>query len=441
MPLDTYPFTDIVTLQVCLAVSSNPRFYAALGHAIDPEKMANKAAGSIVQAARTLSKAAPVTTPSAVLQHIRAQVQAGKVTFALLQEASDLLDTAEDAGGVPELDGFIALVKPILKHSAHKDAVEEVIQEYGKGGSVESAAEKLSKIAQIGLAVHDLGSAGEGDSADILAAADSTLKDPLATGMMEVDHMLEGGLERYALGAVMADSGDGKSMFLSHVASEAIFHGIDVAYVTLELSIPAIKQRIYCNLLNMTPRELLQDSGEAVRRYELLQKRKTGLGGWRAVYMSPQVTTPQNIRTWLREVAKEYNFKPQLLVVDYADKMAGTVGTKKHAYEDQRDVWEGLRSIATNKEVDWLWTASQTTGRQGRKKLKRGGEDIADSMNKFRVADLFLSIVRTEEDCSAGMVRFQLPKRRNAAAHGEVGPLPMDAEHWRMVTVSRVEPW
>jgi len=440
MPLDHYPFTDVVLHQVCLGVSKYPRFFTALGHAIDPEKVGNKVAGTIIQAARTLSKTAPVTEPSMVIQHIRGQVNAGKVTFDMLSQANDLLDTAEDLG-MPDLDGFIATLKPLVKRSAHKDAVEEVISDFGKGGSVEDAAEKLAKIAQIGNAAHDLGSAGDGSLADILAAADSTLKDPLATGIFELDDMLEGGLEKHALGAVMADSGDGKSLFLSHVASESIFRGIDVAYVTLELSTDAVKQRIYSNILNMTPDSMLKSPTTAMNRYKKLQARAGGLGAWRVVYMSPQASTPQNIRTWLRDTAKEHDFRPRLLVVDYADKMVSGPSTKKHTYEDQRDVWEGLRAIAVNKEVEWLWTASQTTGRQGRKKVRRAGEDIADSMNKFRVADLFLAIVRTEEDCQTGMIRFQLPKRRNAMAHGEVGPLPMDAEHWRIVTISRTEPW
>lgn len=274
------------------------------------------------------------------------------------------------------------------------------------------------------------------------AAAASTITDPLPTGIPELDISLGGGTERSSLGVFLANSGDGKSLALCHTAAESIWGGHQVAYVTAELSEAQIKQRVYCNVLNMSAAELAMNPQEGERRAQLLDGfLPNSLGAFRVLYMTPKVGTVAQIRQWLKDLAKGATpFLPKVLLVDYADKLAAKAGSEaKGSYVSQGEVYQQLRDLIVDLDL-WGWTASQTTGRQGRKK-KLDIEDIADSMEKARICDTLVAIVRNDDDVQNGLCRFRLPKRRNGVAHQEVGPLTMDPEHGRMVAITRTEPW
>ena len=434
-----YALSPLVEYQLVYATSTQPRFFQKVGYAIEASKLPTEAAGLLISAAQQLSQTAPVKDFAHPAQLIRQWVQQGKYTNDQLNAAIDYAILAEDLAH-SDLDILTSLVVPLVKRSRHKDAVEGIISDFGKGVPVERALKQLTDISEIGSRSHNVGVTMSGSFDDIVAAAEAgSIKNPLPTGILEIDAMLRGGLEEAALGVVMANSGDGKSLFLGHAASEAMWRGLDVGYITLELGEGLVQQRIYCNLLNMTAQELKDNTQEAVRRYQLA-KQKIGMGNLKVAYLSPKVTTPAHVREWVRSVCDE-NFTCDVLIVDYADKMAAGKGKAQRSYEEMEVVYQALRDItAEHSECRWLWTATQSRGRESRKK-KLGLEDVADSMNKIRIADLVMAIYRTEEDCTNDLIRFTLPKRRNAAAHGEVGPLPMDAEHGRIVTVGRREPW
>lgn len=436
---DKYPLTDSVECQVTLACATVPRFMKILGFAVEPDKMPKETSGIIVQAAQTLSKENPCSDPSLVLQHVQWRVSQGQLTTDQLEDCEDYLDLCEGLG-VEDVNALVTVVKPIIQRSLHEEAVDNAIEDFGKGRDIGKAAQEFAKISSLGTRTMGLGHEGQGLEADILESAAVSIENPLPTGITDVDIMLEGGLEEFGLGMVLGGSGDGKSLFLSSQSSEAIFNCLDTAIVTLELSEAAWRQRIYSNLLNMTPRELKKNPKEAARRYKLLQDRPQGLGRWQVNYMTPLGTTPNDVRTWLRDLENERKFKPDLLIIDYADKMVSDQKNQR-SYEMMRDIYIELRKITHEEQlVRWVWTASQTRGREGRKK-KTGLEDTSDSAWKFREPDLILGITRTEDDCADDQIRFNLPKRRNASAHGEVGPLPMDAERWRIAQIVRKEPW
>jgi hypothetical protein len=437
-----YPITRSAEMQLAYAEVTMPRFHEMLGHAIEADRLPSADAQALVGAAQAVARdgSMPCSSSVVAIQQLRLQVNAGKLSMEELQAASDLLDAVEDAGGVPDLDGLIQVVAPAIQGAAFMDAVEQTIQEMGQGATPGDAAERFAKIEGLGKARVSMGSSLGFTLEDITASAVSTLKDPLPTGIDELDIALGGGVERSSLAVFLGNPGDGKSLCLCHVASESILNGHSVAYVTLELSEAQIKQRVYANVLNMTPQEMLDSPHEAVRRRMLLDSHVLHpLGSFRVLYMTPRMGTVAQMRQWLKDLERDFNEHPEVLIVDYADKLSSKVGSDKSSYTEQGTVYDQLRNLVVERD-GWGWTASQATGRAGRKK-KLDIEDIADSMEKARICDTLIAICRGEDDVQQGTVRFRLPKRRNGAAHAEVGPLVMDPEHGRMVTISRSEPW
>lgn len=439
-----YPFTALIESQVTHACLTIPRFMAVIGAHLDPEAMSSESAGLLIQAAQTITKASPCTSAGLALQALRTRVSVGQITNEQLKAAELFADVCEDVGDGLDLEGLIAVAGPVIRRAKHKVAVDDAMQDFGKGRDVSKAASEFLKIANIGTKSISLGHEGMGEISDIKECAESTLENPLPTGIHELDTLMMGGLEQHALGVVLGGSGDGKSLFLVQIAAESIFSGLNVAIITLELDEGTWRQRVYANLVNMSPREMKADPAEGNRRYQMLMKRPgRPLGRWVICYKTPFATSPADIRTWMKDLENEKNFKPDLLVIDYADKMVSSAAGAKQqrSYESMRDVYIDLRKLAhEEKVVQWLWTASQTKGRDGRKK-KTGLEDTSDSAWKFREPDLILAITRTEEDLKNEEIRFGLPKRRNAPAHGDAGPLSMDAEHWRICALNRNEPW
>lgn len=442
-----YPLTRSAAMQVAYAEATNPRFHELLGHAIEFERLAWEDVSLIVSAAQEIARdnELPCASSVAVIQQLRMRVNAGKLSLEDLQSAADLLDAVEDVGGITDLDGLINTVAPAIRSVATLAALDATIQAVGLKPDPIEAAERFAAVAQIGKARVAKGTKLIWSAADIAASAASTVTDPLPTGIPELDVILGGGTERASLAVFLANSGDGKSLALCHVAATGIWEGRKMAYVSAELSELQVKQRVYCNVLNMTAIDMAMNPQEGARRAGLLNGfLPNTIGDMRTLYVTPKVGTVSQIRQWLRDLKRDEGWEPEALLVDYADKLGAGGGafenTLKGTYGLQGVIYQQLRDLVVEELNCWGWTASQTTGRQGRKK-KLDIEDIADSMEKARICDTLIAIVRNDDDVSSGMCRFRLPKRRNGAAHQEVGPLTMDPEHGRMVTLVRSEPW
>lgn len=441
-----YPIARAAELQIAYAEACKPRFHELLGHAIEADRLPSEDARLIVAAAQDVAResGSPPGSLAVVVQQLRLRVNQGKMTIESMTSCEDALLAVEDLGGVPDLEGLIHTVAPAVRDAQFQDGVEATIQELGKGGDAEAAADRFAKIGLIGKARVATGTTAKWDISDITAAGLSTIRDPLPTGVTDLDVALGGGLERGTLGMFLGGSGDGKSLVLCHLSAEAIMEGRRVAYISLELGENQIKQRVYANILNMTAKDLAENAAEAVRRRQLLDAHfmKVGrppIGAFRVIYMTPKVSSVSTIKGWLKDMTQQgEDF--DVIVVDYGDKLgASSTLEAKGTYHAQGSVTDQLRNLIIERD-GWCWTASQTTGRQGRKK-KIDLEDTADSMEKVRIADTVVAIQRGEDDITQNTVRFRLPKRRNGQAHVEVGPILMDQEHGRMVVIDRGEPW
>jgi RecA/RadA recombinase len=402
--------------------------------------MPSEDARLLVSAAQVVAKEAGGCSSHVVaVQRLRLLCDQGKLTHAQVQSAADLVELAQDIG-LPDIDALVAQATPVVRRFEHRDALNAAIKDYGQGNGIDDALHRMERIAGLGRQRMSRGSSLKGTADDIASTVRARMREPLSTGVAELDLVIDGGLERPALGSIMGSTGSGKSLFLTHLSAASLLSSYNVAYLTLELSEAQVRCRVYQNLLDVTKETLLERPHMCAERFEML--RGEGLGELRVMYATPRASTPTTLRGWLRRLESEEGFRPELIVVDYADKMAHKAeqkGKEIGPYKEMEYVYEALRDAAV--EYDgWCWTASQTS---------RGGlhhkfvdlEHAADSMNKSRVVDLMLAIARTRDDEANGMIRFRVPKRREGVAHSDVGPLPMDAAHGRITVITRDVPW
>jgi replicative DNA helicase len=99
-----------------------------------------------------------------------------------------------------------------------------------------------------------------------------------------------------------------------------------------------------------------------------------------------------------------------MIVVDYADIMAPEIKTGNEI-NDSKQIWLGLRAIAFEENAAVL-TATQTN-REGFKADVAKAEHASEDFNKIRIADLVLTINRSEDERKKGEARLFFAASRN----------------------------
>lgn len=433
----SYGFEPEIEHSIALACCSDPRFWATIGHYLDPRRLRVEAAQRLVEAAHHIAKmtGGGPSRPLVVVQRLSNLLQAGSLTIETINACKDLLLETE----LTQTDELLVVVAPVVQRVAYRDALEKVNAGFGnRTVDPEDAAAALDLVSKVGRPAQSVG----GQSLQQIISHPNFVpqtKDPMLTmdiGVPEVDDELHG-VERSTLSMFIGGTGAGKSIALAHVAVESMLAGHDVAYVTLEMSVIQTVQRVVRNLTNMSQREINIDVGEMHRRMRMLEAAQ--LGRLMVEYAEPGETSPRDVRKIISDYSKRFpNFSPRVIVVDFMDKLR--CNRKASLYEDMLAVADGLRSIAV--ELDgWIWSASQAN-RKATKDAWIDVDAVADSLNKTRSADLVIGLGRTDEDESEGRIRFSVPKRREGeGANKKIGPIPWDAERGRVCIVSRTYPW
>lgn len=438
---ERYPFTRDFEEQIAFAVAARPQFYEKLGYAIDPERMPSDEAKVLVLAAQEFAReaGAPPNSTTVTLQLVRKRVADGKASYEDFEKAVALITAAGPRVVENSVEALMTAAIPLVRKVEGDRAFRESIPDIGQG-NMEKVAARFDRVAKLGK--HRSGSAGfmlQATQEHVSALLAETQQERLPTGIVELDEALEGGLELPGLGLVMAGPGDGKSFFLCQIAVEALLTGIDVAYMTLEMSEASIARRIYQNLTGIGKEEMGVRQVEVSRRLGLLQE--DGLGKLAILYESPRVTTPAVLMRWLDDLEREKKMHPTMVIVDYADKMrAGRSSKDRKLYDEMEEVYEVLRSGIGVARGCRVWTASQTNRESVRKK-HLDNDAVSDAMGKVRVPDLVVAAERAQSDVDDDTIRFRVTKRREDGDGQAVGPLPRDCGRGRIVAVTRSAPW
>jgi len=241
-------------------------------------------------------------------------------------------------------------------------------------------------------------------------------RNAVSTGWNEIDDICKAGLGRGELGVVIAPTGAGKSMVLTHLGAQAVFLGKTVVHYTLELAEESIGNR-YDSCLTGTPLGSLTSFKEMI--YEKVQDIKGQLIIKEYPTKSASVKTLQN---HLQKLAQR-DIKADMIIVDYGDLLRPSLSHKERRH-DLQSIYEDLRAMAQ----EWncpVWTASQTN-RSGLNAEVITMESISEAFSKCFVADLVFSLSRTIDDKKNNTGRVFVAKNR-FGPDGVVYPIFMDA--------------
>lgn len=226
-----------------------------------------------------------------------------------------------------------------------------------------------------------------------------------------MNKITKGGLSRKSLSVILAGTGVGKTLFMTHFASANLMAGLNVLYITMEMAEERIAERIDANLLDVTM-DTLRDMPKDVfiKKIDRVKAKTTGK---LIVKEYPTASAGSgHFRHLLNELKLKKNFTPDVVYIDYLNIcMSSRVkNAAANSYTIVKAIAEELRGLAVEFNVP-IMTATQTT-RSGYSNSDIGLEDTSESFGLPATADFMFGVISTEEleDCNQIMIK-QLKNR------------------------------
>lgn len=460
--MDRYRSTPAIEIAVAAMSATNEDFWGAIGSRVDPLRVNNPYAGVVFSILREgIANRMPHPRGRLVFDEWLAKhVHDGRYT----QTTADKIVSALNAVQLQDIDteSLRATFAEVLREAETSAVLADATEGFAKSQvDLTAIATKLEDIAAIGKVGQSAGMSVTFDDSVLTQVADVYMGERASWGIDELDAKTQGGPTVGTVSLFAAATGVGKSPALTSVAVSALIAGYDVALITNELDQHTQRDRLLCNLLDMTFQEFAADrakrqAGVPEEKIEMYRRlawwRERGLGhllihrfGVNDFHTVPMIELEirRSERRDLRADGKHPEYR--VIVVDYLDHVRGTKLSALDTSQQQTiasaaDVTGRLGDLAKARN-GWCFSAVQLkAGHSG--KASATADGVGGSYEKAKITDNLVIIGRTPQDeldntCHLTVVKF----RQSIVDKGTIGPLPSDLIHSRAVRVIRDTPW
>lgn len=223
----------------------------------------------------------------------------------------------------------------------------------------------------------------------------------------------KGGLPNKTLNVALAGTGVGKSLFMCHVAANALTQGKNVLYITLEMAEERIAERIDANLLNV-PIDQLESLSQSMFKDRIKKIAESTQGKLIIKEYPTGQAHSGHFRALLNELKLKRRFVPELIFIDYLNICASSrvkgMGGAINSYSYVKAIAEEIRGLAVEFNVP-IVSATQTT-RSGFTNSDPGLEDTSESFGLPATADFMFALVSNEELSNLGQIMVKQLKNR-----------------------------
>ena len=351
-----------------------------------------------------------------------------------LQDAAEFINVyAKEYSVLPEYEMVNAscqtdLKKPETIKEGHMDWLMDEFESFVRHKALERAiinsadllekkdygqVETLIKEAvQIGLA-KDLGTDYFEDPRQRLLR----IKDKngqISTGWPSLDRRLFGGMNRGELNIFAGGSGAGKSLFLANLGVNWALQGLNVLYLTLELSEDLVAMRIDAMTTGISTKEIFKELDDVEMKVKIIGKKS---GRLQIKYM-PSGKTANDLRAYMKEYEIKTSSKIDVLLVDYLDLLmpASRKISAENLFIKDKYVSEELRNLAMEKQCI-LVTAAQLN-RGAVEEVEFDHSHISGGLSKIQTADNVFGIFTSRAMRERGRYQIQLMKTRSSSGVG-----------------------
>ena len=291
----------------------------------------------------------------------------------------------------------------------------------------------IKEAVQIGLA-RDMGTDYFADPRGRLMG----LKDKngqVSTGWSTMDKKLFGGFNRGELNIFAGGSGAGKSLFLANLGVNFALAGLNVVYLTLELSEALVSMRIDSMITGINTRDIFKDLDDVEMKVKIIGKK----AGMLQVKYMPSGKTANDIRAYLKEYEIKVGKKVDVLLVDYLDLLM-PIGKKisaENLFVKDKYVSEELRNLAMEKQCVFVTAAQLNRGAV--EEVEFDHSHISGGLSKIQTADNVFGIFTSRAMRERGRYQIQLMKTRSSSGVGQKIDLEFNIESLKITDLPEDE--
>jgi len=367
---------------------------------------------------------AQVPTPRQILDMVSLEDKEGTITKEILKSILqvDLKEYDEKNFIEPKFNAWILSNRlktgtvDIIDETRNLDSISDFAKAVEAADRIKSIVDEMSSTNFV--QDDDMGS----DFDDPENHVQDSSKFKVKCGFESIDHMLGGGWDISTLNVIMAETNNGKSLWMQNFAFKAADMGHNVLYITLEMSERKVMKRIGAMRLKIPINEydLLSKDTEMIRK-KIANLSRTAEGGDLfdkkvgkifTKFWAAGTATVTDFDNYIQKLKEKKDIKIDLVIVDYITLVATNKGAMAdNLYTKGKTLAEALRAVGAKYKCPVI------TGVQVAKDAWNSAditlESVPESKAIAETADTFFAIIRTEEMKRQNLYRFKLLKQRD----------------------------
>lgn len=428
-PSSTYTFDEAFQEKIVALALRDATFMGRAEGLIRPEYFESTAHAALVNITnRYYEKYRKIPGDKATLSHLIKHDVINKVITkemaaacvrALVDRKPEDIEAGLNPGlfqiDVSDRDYVVDQVSTFARNKATGQAILESVEDLDRN-DFDRIHERIRKALDVGAhqdaGIYDYGETIEARTHERLERAAGKLPPTgITTGHHEFDKLLyHKGWGRKELSVLLGAAKMGKTTALIDFGISACGSAQkhNVLYVTLEVSAQIIAERLDARVSETKMNELDKNIHTVKSAVQVFMKN----AGKFIIQEFPSGSMKVSDLRRLIERFKSKGIVFDLVVVDYADLMQPERMTDSTT-ENSKSVYVNLRGLAMQ-EGFALLTATQTN-REGAKKAVATATDVAEDFNKIRIADVVISLNKTDEEKKLNECRLHFAACRNQA--------------------------
>jgi archaellum biogenesis ATPase FlaH len=353
-------------------------------------------------------------------------------TFEMINAATKI--DLKNPGQLKEehYDWLLAEFETFSRHKALESAILKSadLLEKGEYGPVEDL---VKKAVQIGLQ-KDLGT-DYFENPRLRLEQIKSNNGQVSTGWAAIDKKLFGGFNRGELNIFAGGSGAGKSLFLANLGVNWALAGMNVLYLTLELSESLVSMRVDSMVTGIPSREVFKNIDDVEVKVKMIGKKS---GAFQVKYM-PSGKTPNDVRSYIKEYEIKTGKKIDVLLIDYLDLLMpnGSKVSAENLYIKDKFVSEELRNLAM--ELNTVFVTAAQLNRGAVEEIEFDHSHISGGLSKIQTADNVFGIFTSRAMRERGRYQIQLMKTRSSSGVGSKIDLGFDIDTLRIFDLDEDE--
>lgn len=222
-----------------------------------------------------------------------------------------------------------------------------------------------------------------------------------------------------------------KTFALINIARGYLSMKKNVLYIDTENGKNQIMERMVQSTLNRTRKEILQGTQDKLEQRHMRKYRRLGVE-FIVERVAALVDTTNSIKNIIQKIEANRGIKIQILMLDYAAKLASLSGDKEDTVRINK-VYIELDNLAKELGLEAIWTAQHVTREGGKHKTTRYEDtDIASAISIIRNAQCIIGLNSTEEEEENGVQRMEVVVQRDGKSSGRcLFNVDLDRQRWK----------